>query len=131
MSKENKKVSQKTVTKMTKREQKEMEELEQKIEKLSQERKKHDREWMEEGLKILGDKKSTKDLDPINFQKILENYKTELIDLWDNPYNHDEHQFSDYYFLLETFYCCSSDDIAAYLEIKPKIVDQLKKTLWE
>jgi len=139
MSKDNKNVSQKTVTKKSKEEK----ELEQKIEKLEQERKKHQREleqerkkhqreWMEEGLKFLGDKKSTKDLDPINFQKILENYKTELSDRWFHVRHYPPAcEFSGYYFLLETFYCCSSDDIAGYLGIKPKLVDQLKKSLWE
>ena len=86
---------------MTKREQKELEELKREIEKKKQESKKHVRECMEEGLKILGDKKSTKDLDPINFQKILKNYKTELSDrVSHHMYYAPSCAFNDYYFLL-------------------------------
>ena len=130
MSKENKKVSQKTVKKISKKKElereieklrHESEKLRQESEKLRQESKKHVREWMEAGLKFFDDMKSTMDSNPIDFQKILTNYKTELSDrVFHHMYYAPSCAFSDYYFLLETIYCCNSDDLASYFGIKPK-----------
>ena len=75
----------------------------------------------------------SKDLDPIKFKKILKNYKKGLIDSMndDHHYYPPRCLFNGYYKILNTFYCCSSNDIASYLDIKPNLVDQLKKSLWE
>ena len=76
MSKDNKKVSQKTVTKKSKKElELEQKELKRILEKLNQESKKHVREWMEAGLKVFGEKKPEMVFDINKFLKFLKYLK--------------------------------------------------------